>query len=113
MLEIADKFVERAMAAYAEADEVTDKIEVYLNRAVAWLERVEALSEGGGFDIGSSIDMAIQTEVFKEEIFDKCGWLKEGDTPWTGDSMDAYRNCTTVNSYLDVTIARIGLWLPG
>ena len=111
VLEIADKFVERAMAEYAEADEVTDKTKVYLNRAVAWLERAVALSEGGGIDISSSIGMAVQTEVWKEGVFGERGWLKEGDTPWTGDSMDAYGDCTTVNSYIETLIARIGLWL--
>jgi len=110
VLEIADKFVERAMAEYAEAGEATDKAKVYLNRAVAWLERAAALDESGGIDISSSIDIAVRTEVFKEEAFGKRGWLKEGDTPWTGDSMDAYGNCTTVNSYIETLVARISLW---
>lgn len=110
VLEIADKFVERAMTEYTEAGEVTDKTKVCLNRAVAWLERAAALSEGGGIDISSSIGMATRTEVYKEEAFGKRGWLKEGDTPWTGDSMDAYGDCTTVNSYIETLIARISLW---
>ena len=110
VLEIADKFVERAMAEYDEADEVTDKIKVCLNRAVVWLERAAALGEGGGIDISSSIDMAIQTEVWKEEVSGKRGWLKEGDIPWTGASMDAYGDCTTVNSYIETLIGRISLW---
>ncbi len=111
VLEIADKFVEQAMAEYAEADEVTDEIKVYLNSAVDWLERAAALSEGGGIDISSRIDMAVRTEVCKEEVFGRRGWLKEGDTPWTGDSMEAYGDCTTVDSYIETLIARIGAWL--
>ena len=110
MLEIADKFVEWSMAEYAEADEVTDKTKEYLNRAVAWLERAAALSEGDGIDISSSIGMAVQTEVWKEEMLGQRGWLKEGDTPWTGDSMDAYEDCNTVNSYIETLISRISLW---
>jgi hypothetical protein len=110
VLEIADLFVERAMIEYAEAGEVTDRVERCLNRALAWLERATALSDDGGFDISASIDKAIETEVFKEERLGKCGWLSGGDTPWTGESMGAYGNCTTVDSYIDVTIARISLW---
>lgn len=110
VLEIADLFVERAMIEYAEAGEVTDRVERYLNRALAWLERATALSDDGGFDISASIDKAIGTEVFKEERLGKYGWLSGGDTPWTGESMGAYGNCTTVDSYIDVTIARISLW---
>jgi len=110
VLEIADKFVEQAMAEYAEADDVTDRAKAYLNRAVAWLERAAALDEGGGIDISSSISMAVRTEVYKEGAFGKRGWLKEGDAPWTGDSMDAYGDCTTVNSYIETLIARISLW---
>jgi len=111
VLEIADKFVERAMVKYAEAGEVTDRLEVCLNRAVAWLERARALSEGTGFDISSDIDKAVRTEVLKEEVFGNRGWLSEGDMPWTGDSIGAYANCTTVDSYLEAIIARINLWL--
>ena len=110
VLEIADLFVERAMVEYGEAGEVTDRVERCLNRALSWLERAMALSDDGGFDISASIDKAIETEVFKEERLGKCGWLSGGDTPWTGESMGAYENCTTVDSYIDVTIARISLW---
>lgn len=110
VLEIADLFVGRAMVEYGEAGEVTDRIERSLNRALVWLERAMALSDDGGFDISASIDKAIETEVFKEERLGKCGWLSGGDTPWTGESMGAYGSCTTVDSYIDVTIARISLW---
>ncbi len=98
VLEIADKFVERAMAEYAGVGEVTDRIKRYLNRAVAWLERGAVLSDAGDIDISSGIGKAVETEVSREEALGKRRWLKEGDIPWTGASIEAYGNCTTVNS---------------
>jgi len=110
VLEIADKFVERAMAEYAEVGEVTDRIKRYLSRAVAWLERGAVLSDAGDIDISSSIGKAVETKVSREEALGKRHWLKEGDIPWTGASMEAYGNCTTVNSYIEILISRISLW---
>ncbi len=111
VLEIADLFVERAMISYDEAGDVTDGVERCLNRALDWLERAMAISEDSGFDISDSIDKAIETEVSKEEMLDRCGWFSSGDVPWTGESMGAYGNCATVDSYIDVTIGRISSWL--
>ena len=110
VLGIADLFVEKAMVEYNDAGEVTDGVARNLNRALDWLERADELSEDGGFDISANIDRAVQSEISKDEIFNKCGWLKDGDAPWDGESMGAYENCTTVDSYIDVVIARISLW---
>jgi hypothetical protein len=110
VLEIADLFVEKAMVEYTEAGEVTDRVARSLNKAVNWLERAAELSEDGGFDISANIDRAVEAEISKEETFDRCGWLKDGDAPWDGESMSVYESCTTVDSYIDVIIARINLW---
>ena len=110
VLEMADLFVEKAMGEYNDDGEVTDGVERSPNRALDWLERAAELSEEGGFDIGANINRAVEAETSKEETFDRCCWLKGGDAPWDGESMGAYENCTTVDSYIDVVIARISLW---
>lgn len=110
VLEIADKFVERAMVVYTESGQVTDSIERCLNRAVELLERAKSLTDDGGFLISSDIDRAVETEICREQKLNERSRLSAGDEPWTGDSMEAYVNCTTVDSYIDVVISRISLW---
>lgn len=110
VLEIADKLVERAMVGYSESGQVTDSIERYLNRAVELLERAKSLTEDDGFIISSHIDRAVETEICREQKLNERSRLSAGDEPWTGDSMEAYVNCTTVDSYIDVVISRINLW---
>ena len=110
ILEIADKFVERSMVGYSESGQVTDSIDRYLNRAVDLLERAESLTEDGGFIISSGIDRAVETEICREQRLNERGRLSAGDSPWTGDSMEAYVSCTTVDSYIDILISRINLW---
>ena len=110
VLEVADKLVERAMVGYTESGQVTDSIERYLNRAVGLLERAKALTEDGGFIISSHIDRAVETEICREQKLNERSRLSAGDEPWTGESMEAYVNCTTVDSYIDVVISRIVLW---
>jgi len=110
VLEIADKFVEGAMAEYARSGEVTDRAGRSLNFAVKLLERAKSITEDGGFVISSAINDAIDTEVRREERLNECDLLREGDIPWTGASMAAYSHCTTVDSYIDMIIDRINLW---
>ncbi|MCJ7522664.1 MAG: hypothetical protein MUP21_10675 [Dehalococcoidia bacterium] len=110
VLEIADKFVEGAMAEYAQTGEFTEKASRSINIAVNLLERAKSITGDGGFDINSTVNKAVDTEIRREERLNECGLLRMGDIPWTGASMEAYSNCTTVDSYIDVIIDRINLW---
>ncbi|UCG83618.1 MAG: hypothetical protein JSW38_02020, partial [Dehalococcoidia bacterium] len=51
VLEVADKFVERAMVGYSDSGQVTDAIERYLSWAVELLERAKSFIEDGDFII--------------------------------------------------------------
>jgi hypothetical protein len=110
VLEVADKFVERAMVGYTESGQVTDAIERYLSWAVGLLEHAKSQTEGGGFIIDPDIDRAVETEICREQELAERGWLSAGDEPWAGDSMAAYLDCSTVDSYIDVVISRINIW---
>ena len=110
ILEIADKFVERSMVGYSESGQVTDSIERCLNRAIELLERAKSFTEEGDFIISPEMDRAVETEIRREQRLDERGWLSTGDEPWSGDSMAAYANCTTVDSFIDVIISRINIW---
>ncbi|UCG84247.1 MAG: hypothetical protein JSW38_05395 [Dehalococcoidia bacterium] len=111
VLEVADKFVERVMIGYSDSGQVTDTIERYLSWPVGLLERAKSQTEDGGFIIDADMDRAVEAEIGREQKLDERGWLSAGDEPWTGDSMAAYVNYTTVDSYIDVVISRINLWM--
>jgi hypothetical protein len=110
VLEIADKFVERAMVGYSESGQVMDSTKRLLDRAIGLLEHAKAFTEEGDFIISPEMDRAVETEICREQKLDERGWLSTGDEPWTGDSMAAYANCTTVDSCIDVIISRLNLW---
>ena len=111
ILEIADKFVERAMVKYSESGEVDDKVERCLYCAAALLEHAGKLDISARYDISSDINKAIRTEVLREEVLGSRGGLKDGDVPWSGDSIGGYGNCTTASDYINMTTSRLNLWL--